>query len=109
MGARVVRWEGGHRLSGGAVEDELVNRFLGHLVVRGFSPATVRAYAFDLANFVGFLADGGLTVRVVRPGDLFSYLDWQTRRFTFGMVNFRNYRIRSLLYAGKPNWSLLNP
>ena len=27
----------------------------------------------------------------------------------FGMVNFRNYRIRSLLYAGKPNWSLLNP
>ena len=25
--------------------------------VRRFSPATVRAYAFDLANFAGFLGD----------------------------------------------------
>ncbi len=25
----------------------------------------------------------------------------------FGFRSFRNYRIRALLYAGKPNWSLL--
>lgn len=25
----------------------------------------------------------------------------------FGIINFRNYRIRALLYAGKPNWVLL--
>jgi hypothetical protein len=25
----------------------------------------------------------------------------------FGFSRFRNYRIRTLLYAGKPNWSLL--
>jgi transposase len=25
----------------------------------------------------------------------------------FGFTSFRNYRIRSLLYAGKPNWDLL--
>ena len=25
---------------------------------------------------------------------------------TFGMTNFRNYRIRSVLYAGKPDWAL---
>ena len=68
MSARVVRGDGGHRLSGGSVEDELVNRFLDHLVVRGFSPATVRAYAFDLANFLGFLVDRGLTVDVVLSG-----------------------------------------
>ena len=25
----------------------------------------------------------------------------------FGFTNFDNYRIRALLYAGKPNWALL--
>jgi transposase len=25
----------------------------------------------------------------------------------FGFRNFRNYRIRALLYAGKPNWRVL--
>jgi hypothetical protein len=25
----------------------------------------------------------------------------------FGFTNFRNYRVRALLYAGKPDWSLL--
>jgi site-specific recombinase XerD len=55
------------------------NRFLEHLVVRGFSLATVRAYAFDLANFAGFLADRGLDLAAVKPTDLFDYLDWQAR------------------------------
>ena len=25
----------------------------------------------------------------------------------FGFMNFDNYRIRALLYAGRPNWDLL--
>ncbi len=29
------------------------------------------------------------------------------KRVAFGFTNFRNYRVRSLLYAGKPDWSLL--
>jgi hypothetical protein len=29
------------------------------------------------------------------------------KRAAFGFRSFRNYRIRVLLYAGKPNWSLL--
>ncbi len=28
-------------------------------------------------------------------------------RVTFGITNFRNYRIRALLYVGKPNWDRL--
>lgn len=31
----------------------------------------------------------------------------RVKRAAFGFTSFRNYRIRSLLYAGKPNWSLL--
>jgi transposase len=29
------------------------------------------------------------------------------KRIAFGFTSFQNYRIRTLLYAGKPNWALL--
>src|SRR5664280_1866641 len=58
MNLKVIRTDDGARLSGeGAEEDvEAVNRFLTHLGARAFSPATVRAYAFDLLNFLRFCA-----------------------------------------------------
>ena len=31
----------------------------------------------------------------------------RVKRVAYGFTSFRNYRIRSLLYAGKPNWELL--
>lgn len=33
----------------------------------------------------------------------------RVKRVAFGMTNRVNYRTRALLYAGRPNWSLLNP
>lgn len=74
---RVVRDGEGHRLVGDGPTVESANRFLEHLVVRRFSPATVRAYSFDVANFAGFLADRSLGLGDVEPSDLFDYLDWQ--------------------------------
>jgi len=35
------------------------------------------------------------------------YLIKRIKRVAFGFTRFRNYRIRVLLYAGKPNWDLL--
>ena len=32
----------------------------------------------------------------------------RVKRAAFGFRRFTNYRIRALLYAGKPNWALLN-
>src|ERR1035438_10307403 len=75
----VVRLEGSHRLEGSWTDVEMANSFLTHLEARGFSTATVRAYAFDLLNFGRFLGDQGLTVVEVVPTDLFDYLDWQAR------------------------------
>lgn len=75
---RVVGSREGHRLVGDGPVVGAGNRFLQHLVVRAFSPATVRAYAFDLANFAGFLADRSLDLAAVGPTDLFDYLDWQS-------------------------------
>ncbi len=31
----------------------------------------------------------------------------RVKRAAFGFTSFWNYRVRSLLYAGKPNWDLL--
>lgn len=81
---RVVGSPGGHRLVGDGLVVGAGNRFLEHLTVRGFSPATVRAYAFDVANFAGFLADRSLGLGEVAPMDLFDYLDWQSRQVSGG-------------------------
>ena len=96
MSARVVRCEGSHRLSGDSNEDVLVNLFLDHLVTRGFSPATVRAYAFDLANFLVFLAARWLGVERVRAVDLFSYLDWQREQRTGVAASTMNRRVSTV-------------
>jgi transposase len=41
------------------------------------------------------------------PTEAMNNLIKRVKRVAFGFTSFRNYRIRSLLYAGKPNWSLL--
>jgi integrase/recombinase XerC len=77
MSAAVIRVERGHRLSSADVTSVAINRFLGHLEIRNYSPSTVRAYAFDLANFSRFLGARSLGLGEVRPTDLFDYLEWQ--------------------------------
>jgi transposase len=41
------------------------------------------------------------------PTEAVNNLVKRVKRVAFGMRNFRHYRIRSLLYAGRPNWTLL--
>jgi transposase len=41
------------------------------------------------------------------PTEAANNLIKRVKRAAFGMRSFRNYRIRSILYAGKVNWSLL--
>lgn len=86
MELRVVPMDRGHRLAGSGPDVALANRFLKHLGTRGFSAATVRAYAYDLLNFARFLAERRLSVTDLVPTDLFDYLDWQARRKAGGKV-----------------------
>lgn len=79
MVMKVVRTESGHRLDGDGGDLELANRFLAHLVARRFSPATVRAYAFDLLSFLRFCSEAGLSMAELVPTDVFDYLDWLGR------------------------------
>ena len=41
------------------------------------------------------------------PTEAVNNLVKRVKRVAFGLTNFANYRIRALLYAGKPNWDLL--
>ena len=41
------------------------------------------------------------------PTEAVNYLIKRAKRAGFGFTSFRNYRIRSLLYAGKPSWNVL--
>ena len=41
------------------------------------------------------------------PTEAANNLIKRVKRAAFGFTSFRNYRIRALLYAGKPNWELL--
>ena len=41
------------------------------------------------------------------PTEAINNLVKRIKRVAFGITNFRNYRIRALLYAGRPNWDLL--
>lgn len=41
------------------------------------------------------------------PTEAVNNLVKRVKRVAFGITNYRNYRIRALLYAGKPNWNLL--
>ena len=80
MSMVVVARAGSHRLEGSWAGVDTVNAFLGHLEARVFSPATVRAYAFDLLNFGRFLVERQLGLIDVVATDLFDYLDWQSKQ-----------------------------
>jgi transposase len=41
------------------------------------------------------------------PTEAINNLIKRVKRVAFGFTRFRNFRIRALLYAGRPNWDLL--
>ncbi len=99
MGSSVVKVDGSHRLVGDDLATGLMNRFLEHLGIRAFSPATVRAYAFDLANFAVFLDESGLEFDTIHPVGFFDYLEWQRKRGKRGSepaVSTMNRRISTV-------------
>lgn len=71
--------DGQHRLVGDWSDLEVANDFLDHLRVRGFSPATRRAYAFDLLNFGRFLQERELALVAVSAMEVFGWVDWQSQ------------------------------
>jgi site-specific recombinase XerD len=58
----------------GAADIELCNDYLAYLADRRYSPATVRAYAFDLLHFTRWLTNESVRLQAVRTDTLLRYL-----------------------------------
>lgn len=72
---RAERVEGGWQLAGAEADAfELVNDYLGYLTDRRYSPATVRAYAFDLVAFCRWLLVEGVALGEVSTDVLLRFL-----------------------------------
>ena len=80
MTIQVQLADGGYRISGDWEEAAKANAFLAHLAARAFSPATIRAYAFDVVNLARFLTEEGIGLARVTPADVFTWVDWQGAR-----------------------------
>lgn len=76
MGAlRLVKVDGGWCLGGGdAGRFGLVNDFLGYLLDRNYSVATVRSYGYDLLAFCRWLTEQGIELEQVTTDDLLGFL-----------------------------------
>ena len=61
---------------------------------------TLRDWFDKIANFHLARVSNG-------PTEALNNLIKRIKRIAFGFRNFENYRIRALLYAGKPNWRVL--
>jgi site-specific recombinase XerD len=59
---------------GGARRLQLIDDYLGYLVDRAYSPATVRAYAFDLLHFARWLQAEKFSIETVSTDALLRYL-----------------------------------
>ncbi|WP_254697427.1 tyrosine-type recombinase/integrase [Mycobacterium avium] len=79
---RVLKSDSGYVLEGDWDGQDAVNAFLNHLAGRGFSAATVRAYAFDVANLSRFLVQQAVGLAAVDAPLVFDWIDWQGVRRT---------------------------
>ena len=77
-----------------------------HCVKRAMPPEiqklgrTIRPWFDKICNFHLARVSNG-------PTESLNNLIKRIKRIGFGFRNFKNYRIRALLYAGKPNWRVL--
>lgn len=67
-----------YRLQGRWCDLAAANMFLAHLAARAFSPATIRAYAFDLLNFARFCLERDIGLADAVPTDIFEWVEWQS-------------------------------
>jgi transposase len=89
---------------------ELASVWIDELIVDMSSedkPPEVRSLARTLIRWKNHIVAWHKVKLTNGPTEAANNLIKRVKRTAFGFRSFRNYRIRSLLYAGKPNWSLL--
>jgi transposase len=70
-------------------------------------PPEVQKFGRTLKKWFDKITNFHLTRMSNGPTESINNLIKRIKRIGFGFRNFENYRIRALLYAGKPNWRVL--
>jgi transposase len=84
----------------------MLEELQGHCLRRAMPPEiqklgrTIRTWFDKIANYHLARVSNG-------PTEALNNLIKRIKRIGFGFRNFENYRIRALLYAGRPNWRVL--
>ena len=89
---------------------ELAGRYLGELAADMQDPSfppEVRSLGRTLTRWGAQIVAWTRARASNGPAEAVNNLIKRIKRVAFGFRRFRNYRIRSLLYAGRPDWSLL--
>lgn len=89
-----------------ALAEEFVER-LGRDLQDRSCPIEVRSLGRTLVRWRDQIAAWHRAHVTNGPTEAANNLIKRIKRVAFGFTNFRNYRVRVLLYAGKPNWDLL--
>ena len=70
-------------------------------------PPEIHKLGRTIARWTPQIANWHISKVTNGPTEALNNLIKRVKRAAFGFRNFANYRIRALLYAGKPNWDLL--
>jgi transposase len=95
-----------YRTTNAEVARAMLEELVAHCVKKAMPPEvqklgrTIRTWFDKIVNFhLAHVSNG--------PTESLNNLIKRIKRIGFGFTNFKNYRIRALLYAGKPNWRVL--
>lgn len=92
-------------------DEQLATEWIDHLIVDMADPTwpvEVRSLGRTLKNWKLEIIAWHRAHFTNGPTEAMNNLIKRVKRTAFGFTSFRNYRIRSLLYAGKPDWTLLS-
>jgi transposase len=85
---------------------QLLEELHSHCVKRAMPPE-VQRLGRTIKRWFDKLCNYHLAKVTNGPTESINNLIKRIKRVGFGFRNFRNYRIRTLLYAGRPNWRVL--
>lgn len=80
---------------------------LGHDLQDESCPAEIRQLGRTILRWKDQIAAWHQARFTNAPTEAANNLIKRVKRIAFGFTRFRNYRVRVLLYAGRPNWALL--
>ena len=90
--------------------EELARKWIDRLIIDMAdkdNPIEVRSLARTLKKWKEHILAWHKSNVTNGPTEALNNLIKRVKRTAFGFSSFRNYRVRSLLYAGKPRWALL--